>query len=59
MSEEDMYEMDRFDEVFDGLNEEDLYELENEKLADLNKDGEISSYEMKRAEAIEAAMKNK
>jgi len=52
MSEEDMYESDRFDEVFDGLDE-----LENKELADLNKDGEISSYEEKRGEAIEKAMR--
>jgi len=36
-----------------------LNELENTEKADLNKDGEISSYEEKRGEAIEKAMKDK
>jgi hypothetical protein len=38
-------------------NEGEIYELENPELADLNKDGEISSYEEKRGEAIEKSMK--
>jgi hypothetical protein len=42
----------------DGItNEGEIYELENPELADLNKDGEISSYEEKRGEAIEKSMK--
>jgi hypothetical protein len=35
-----------------------MNELENPEKADLNKDGEISSYEEKRGEAIEKAMKD-
>lgn len=50
--EEGMYEeKDRFDEIFGGMDE-----LENKELADLNKDGKISSYEKHRGEAIEANM---
>ena len=38
------------------LKKDDVSELENPELADLNKDGELSSYEKKRGSAIEKAM---
>jgi len=47
-NEEDLHEMDRFDEVFDGLNEDDLYELENElyrNRSEMKRTGDSDNFE--------------
>jgi len=41
------------------LSEEEEHDLKNPEKADLNKDGELSSYEKKRGKAIEKAMEKK
>ena len=53
---EDEEQDDEEAEESDEDQEEDKDELKNKKKADLNKDGELSSYEKKRGQAIEKSM---
>jgi hypothetical protein len=53
LPEGEMYEYDRLEEIFGGMDE-----LENKEAADLDGDGHLTPYEKHRGETIEKAMKN-